>query len=137
MSLEGIRFALAANLGTIIPEVQVSPYVLSEPTPPTIQVVLPGAITYDLAMRRGGDQIFATVQAVVSFTSDIGSQVFLDALLAPSGVSSVKTALEADDTLGGHAEDLHVTGATGPVQATVGSGPVLLAEWAVTIWATT
>lgn len=99
-----LRTALAANLEAI-DGVQVSPYALSDPTPPGIQI-LPADVDYDLAFGRGADLWRFTVQPFVNFSSDVGSQIFLDELLNPTGPRSVKTAIESDRTLGGIADNV-------------------------------
>ena len=140
MSIAAIRQGLATNLATI-PEVQVSAYILSNPTPPTVWVM--GATTdYDRTMgsRRTGnrytDEYTATIQAIVSLNEDIGSQALLDNLLSPSGTYSVKAALEADPTLGGVCDSLWVSNASAPAVSTFLTSPLLLSEWSVTIYCT-
>jgi hypothetical protein len=128
-----IREGLATNLATIS-GFQVSAYVLANPTPPAIQI-MPGDITYDLALRRGLDEITMTVQAFVAFTADIGSQAKLDELLEPTGADSLKTAVEADRTLGGLVGDVHVLDASGYRVAQGTNGPVLMCEWTVQVLA--
>src|SRR4051794_6804851 len=101
-SLTEIREALAANLDTL-PELQVSPYLLSNPTPPSAEVQ-PGVTDYDLAGSRGLDRWRFTVRVFVGMTTDIGAQKRLDRMLASSGTESVKQALESDSTLAGAAD---------------------------------
>lgn len=117
-SLAAIRVGLVTNLNTLkttYRDMQISPYVLSNPTLPTIWVKpTPGAVTeYHQAMETMGNpdgQIMwsITVQAFVGAGSDKTAQILLDELLATSGTSSIKAAIEADKTLGGAAEDLIV-----------------------------
>ena len=140
MSIAAIRQGLATNLATI-PEVQVSAYILSNPTPPTVWVA--GiSIEFDQAMgqRLAGfsytDQYTATIQGFVALNDDVGNQALLDSLLAGSGVYSVKTALEADKTLGGASDTLWVSATTAPALSTFLTMSLLLAEWTVTIIAT-
>lgn len=140
MSIAALRQGLATNLGTI-PEVQVSPYILSNPTPPTIWVA--GiSVDFDQAMGRRvtgasyTDQYTATIQGFVALNDDIGNQAMLDNLLAGSGVYSVKTAIEADKTLGGTCDTLWVSTSTAPSLNTFLTMTLLLAEWSVTIIAT-
>jgi hypothetical protein len=129
-----IREGLAANLAGIA-GVQVSAYMLANPTPPTIHVY-PGQIEYDGAMIRGVDRWTMIVQAFVGLVSDIGAQVKLDTFIAPSGAGSVKAGLEADRTLGGLVQSLRVTECSGErVYVREGAGPVLGAEWQVQILA--
>ncbi|MFJ9573572.1 hypothetical protein [Streptomyces bacillaris] len=87
---------------------------------------VPGAVTaphffcgeytvdYDKAMRRSLDHIELTCRVLVGRADDRASQRTLDALLAGSGPSSLKAAIEAargapgEYALGGLAHDLHV-----------------------------
>lgn len=133
MSVATIRQGLADAL-SVIPEVQVSPWVLSEPTPPTMQI-RSGEVQYDLTMHRGWDQHTMIVQALVPFSSDIGGQMLLDAWMAPAGPTSVKEAVEADVTLGGACDQVHVTDCSGTQLATVGGVAMLLAEWTCMVYA--
>lgn len=135
-----LRQGLATNLAAI-PEVQVSPYILSNPTPPTIWVA--GLETnYDTAYgsRTTGstytDEYVALVQGFVALSEDIGNQMLLDNLLAASGSYSVKAAIEADKTLGGACDDAWVETATRPGLNTFLTMSLVLAEWSVRIIAT-
>lgn len=128
-----IRAGLAANL-CVLEGIQVSAYVLTNPTPPTIHV-FPAQTVYDRAMVRGADELTFTVQALMGDWSDIGAQKNLDLLLAGYGPTSVKEALESDPTLGGAAMDTRVMGASGHQKYAVGAaGPLLGCEWTVDVW---
>ncbi|MET9705369.1 hypothetical protein [Streptomyces griseus] len=71
-------------------------------------------VDYDKAMGRGLDVVELTCRVLVGRADDRASQRTLDSLLAGSGPSSLKTAIEAargapgDYALGGLAHDLHV-----------------------------
>ena|SRR6266542_2531267 len=105
-----IRAGLAANLSAAYgANLEVSPYVLGQTTPPSMQVV-PGEINYDQAMRRGLDILEFFIEIVVGSAMDQGAQVKLDTYLAPTGSSSVKTAIESDPTLGGKVGGVRATG---------------------------
>lgn len=133
-SLTLLRQGLAANLAALT-DVQVSPYMLANPTPPAV-TIYPSDVSYDLSMHRGFDLWTFTVQAFVGDTADIGAQVNLDQFIAPSGARSVKTLLESDKTLGGACSDLQVTSCTGyRIYLREGGPPVLGAEWHVTVYA--
>lgn len=72
-------------------------------------------VDYDKAMNRGMDVVELTCRVLVSRADDRASQRILDSLLAGSGPSSLKTAIEVargapgEYALGGLAHDLHVT----------------------------
>lgn len=128
-----IREGLAANLSSI-QDVQVSAYMLSAPTPPAMHI-FPSEIEYDQAQQRGLDIVTMTVQAFVALGVDIAAQITLDELLAQSGVRSVKTAVEADSTLGGKVQDVHVTAATGYQPfPTKDGGAILACSWTVLVY---
>jgi hypothetical protein len=134
-NLEVIRAALAANLAALATaeELQPSLYMLANPTPPTIDI-FPEDIDYDKAMERGGDENHVAVRACVGLTSDIGAQKKLDRLLASSGASSVKAAIESDTTLGDACDDLRVTRCSGyQVYPRADGTSVLAAQWSVQI----
>lgn len=134
-TLAELREGLARNLSTI-PGVQVSAYVLANPTPPAIEVA-PGPVDYDQAMRRGTDLWLFNLRAIVGLTTDKGAQMRLDRLIAPSGDESVKAAVESDVTLGGVAQSLHVVRCSGyQVYERQGGAPYLGAEWEVHVYAT-
>lgn len=131
-TMADIRVAIADALRAI-PGVQASPYALSNPYPPAVHV-LRGPILYDQAMQGGLHQPTMRVQAFVAETSDQGAQALLDQFLALDGVYSVKAAIEADTSLGGVVQDLHVTTATGEqTYVRDQGGPLLGSEWTVEV----
>jgi hypothetical protein len=133
-TIDQIREGLRAALDTIA-DWQVSAYMLASPTPPAMHI-FPEEIDYDGAMHRGMDTLMFTVEAFAGISSDIGAQKKLDQMLAPSGATSVKAAVEADRTLGGIVSDLHITKATGyRVYELHGAAraPVLGCQWSVEI----
>lgn len=133
MSLLDCVLALASNLSAI-DGVQVSPFPLGAPSPPTIQI-LPGPIQYDLAMGRGLDTDTVTIQAFASTTDIEGATRQMLAFAEATGASSIKAAAEADKTLGGWADDMHVTTFSGVSLAQTRNGvDVLLAEWTAVIY---
>lgn len=128
-----LRAGLAANLSAI-PGCQVSAYMLGSPTFPTLWVV-PDEAEYDKTMGRGHDDEFFVVQALCGTPSDIGAQKTMDKFLS-DGAYSVKDAIESDGTLGGEAQDVHVTRREGYRTLNVeGRGLTLVCEWKVRILA--
>lgn len=128
-----IREAMASAL-LVIPGLQVSAFMLSNPTPPSAHVER-GDVLYDQAMQQGVHVWPFRIKAFVALLSDIGAATLLDTFLSPTGARSVKAAIEADPTLGGVVSDLHVTGATGEqVFVREQGGPVLGSEWSVMVW---
>lgn len=134
-TLTALREGLAANL-VALNGIQVSPYLLANPSPPTIHLY-PADIEYDLTFHRGVDKWMFTVQAFVGFAADRGAQVMLDQFIAASGSQSVKQVIEADQTLGGAASSVQAQTCSGyRIYARDSGGPVLGAEWRVEIYAT-
>lgn len=133
--MSDVREALATNMQPI-PGVQVSAYMLGNPTPPSIEV-MPDEVEYDKTFQRGTDYWFFKVRAFVGKPDAIGAQKRLDRMLASSGAESVKARIESDHTLGGLVDNLLVTKCSGyRVYGAGQSGPgVLGAEWSVRVWA--
>jgi hypothetical protein len=133
------RHALADKLSTI-PELQVTPYMLSDPTPPAAHV-FPTPVVYDTAFQRGDDDWTFTLQVFVSTGSgDQAAQRKLDAFIEPEGPKSVKAKLEEPDTedgrvsLGGVISDLHVTRCEGyRLYAREGRAPLFGSEWTIKV----
>lgn len=142
-TLTDIRAGLAEALTNALGDtVQATGYVLSQPTAPFFDIELAqDAADYDQTVARGLDLWRLIVRGVVSFDLDLQAQKQLDEWVAPSGATSVKAALEADRTLGGRVENLHVTNLSG--YRNVGNNfpsvqPInvyLAAEWTVEVYA--
>lgn len=91
-------------------------------------------MTWDETMGRGLDNADFEVMVIVSRMSERAGQDKLDALLAGSGASSVKTALEAGvppRSLSGAVSTMQVTRAT-PIAVTIGSIEYLAYRFEVT-----
>lgn len=128
-----IRTALKAALDRVYTDWQTTAYWLANPSPPSIDI-MPAGITYDLAMRRGMDDLEYIVRAVVPLTLDLGAQTKLDTLLDATGATSMKTTLEADRTLGGVVSDVHVIAASEyKVYAVVAGSDALGVEFTVQV----
>jgi hypothetical protein len=130
--LAEIREGLRANLSTIT-DCQVSAYMLSTSVSPSLQVIGPDEVTYDLSMHRGLDFMTIVIQGIVGSPTDQGRQVVLDQWLAPTGDKSVKTAVEADHTLGGLVASTRVARVSGYRIYPLQTGLTLGAEWFVEI----
>lgn len=99
-SLADIRDGLADAIRNGVDlDMQVSAYVLADPTPPCAQV-MPDEMEYHQAYGNGLENWGLIVQVIVGLGSDIGAQKQLDQMLASSGSLSVKAAIEADATIG-------------------------------------
>lgn len=75
--------------------------------PPTAFVLLE-SVDYQNAFALGDPRMTLTVTAVVARTSDRAAYERLSEFLAPTGVRSIRAAIEADRTLGGVCQTLLV-----------------------------
>ena len=107
VSVSSMRAGLATNLATIA-GLRTSDYVPDDPKPP-VAVVMPPTIKFDLSFGRGLDEYEYVVTVIVGRQSERAAQRLLDSLCAPTGVGSVKTAIESNRTLAGQCQDLRVT----------------------------
>lgn len=126
--LAQIREGLATALRTI-PDVQISAYLLSKPTPPTFMVGGPDEV--GLLDEFGGAPTWTLpVIAYTGLAQDIGAQKRLDLYLAPDGPTSIRAAIEADPTLGGIVDSVVVSSITGYRSYLMEGNVVYLgAEW--------
>lgn len=106
-SLSSIRSGIATNLGNIS-SLTVFGFVPDSIEPPTAVVGVIDNIEYDTSMSRGADTYTIPVFLYVSRVDAQDAQDTLDAFLASSGSSSVKTQIESDVTLGGVANSARV-----------------------------
>lgn len=135
-SLTDIRAGLAANLA-VLNGVQISPYVTSSPTLPVIWIrpAPDEHAEFHQTMHNGLEWWHLIVEAYVGTPSDIGAQMKLDELVESSGPTSVKAAIEADETLGGVAQTLQVERATGYGEYGRPDGTTALgAKWNVLVY---
>jgi hypothetical protein len=120
-ALTDIREALAAVIADAYGGLrQVSPYFLSSPNPPTIDI-FPDDVTYHGASQNGAETWMLIVRVIVDLNSDKGAQIQLDKMLASSGADSLKEAIEGTEpsqTLGGLVSDVTVmrAGSYGPYE---------------------
>lgn len=134
--IQRIRLALVEQIDAELPDVQCSPYILSDPTPPALHVA-PGEIEYDLAFGRGMDSMMFTLTAFVALPNDIAGQMLLDELMAPAGPTSIKRAVEPDRAhmdLGGLVYSARVVSCGGYRRFNLANiGEVLGADWTVEV----
>lgn len=132
-TLTQIRTGLAANLATI-PGLRTTATVPDDISPP-IAVTFTSTITYDETFGRGLDRYEFSVLVIVGRVDARTSQNTLDAYCAPSGASSIKTAIESNRTLGGIIQDLRVTEMRNYGASNIQSVDYLTAEFVVTVYA--
>jgi hypothetical protein len=135
MQIAAVRAAIAATLEDISDELNVNPYVSSQPVAPGFQILPPG-VAYDFSYQRELDEWTWIVQGFVALTEDISSQVLLDELCDTSSPNSVKGRIEADLTLGNTVNTLRVLDQSpGRMVDRGGGSPMLLVEWRLQIFA--
>ena len=143
-----IRQGIAANLKTIA-DIQVSAYLLENPTGPALQVAGVDSVEYDTGGFSGRDDSWIViVEGAAGKVSDIGAQKRFDRWLTKSGSESVKAAIETDKTLTSRLNDdgsvstgqaaaaitLRVTDFRGYRRVQLANGvEVLLGDWAVQV----
>lgn len=113
-TLAQIREALRSKLATALgAEVDVSAYRRSFPTPRSIQVWGTDGVEYDLANRRGLDLFQITIMAFSGSPEDEAAQTRLDTWIDGAGSTSIKLAIETDQTLGGVVRSARVVRCSG------------------------
>jgi len=91
------------------------------------------SITWDLVMARGADSAEVDLILIAGRMSDRAAQDYLDSFLTASGANSIKTKIEADQTLGGSVSSVRVVSAT-PISLTVAGVEMLAYRYAVALW---
>ena len=82
------------------------------PTNNAFAIVGQLTMNYDFTLNRGFDSASCQIIVVVGRMSEKDGQSRLDGLLASSGSTSIKTAIEADKTLSGAVQTLRVVSAS-------------------------
>lgn len=128
-----LRSGIATNLATIsgLRTATVIPDLVNPP----FALIGFDNIDFDTTFGRGLDTYSFTVTVIVSRADGRNAQNLLDVYCAPTGTSSIKTAIELDRSLGGKANDLRVTGLSNYGDLTIGEQNYLAAEFAVQVYA--
>lgn len=132
-TIASLRTGLATRLGTIS-GLRTAATVPDDPKPP-VAIVMPPSVSYDTSMGRGLDTYEFTVLVMVGRLSERTAQASLDAYANPTGAGSIKTAIEADRTLGGAANTCRVTDMRNVGPMSIGENTYLTAEFVVTVYA--
>ena len=132
MSITDIRNGIATNLATI-PGLRTSAELPDQPNPP-IAVVQLNNVTYDQAFQNGLVLYNFTITVIVGKVAERVAQQRLNAY-ASTGTGGIKTALESDRTLGGHAFDVKLQEMTNIGAITLGEQQYLAAEFAAIVYA--
>lgn len=124
-----IRQALADKAANVY-GLRTVAYQPDAPRPPVAFVML-DRIEYDLNANRGADTFFFVITVIVGRADDRAAQKNLDQYLV--GTDSVKTAIEADRTLGGVVNTCRMTEARNYVSVNVGDTTYLQIELEVEV----
>lgn len=92
--------ALGTKIGAIT-GLRVYSWPNQSPAVPAVIVDYPAEITYDLTFHRGADQAIFPVYILVGSPDEETSKALLSPYVSSGDVKELKTALEADPTLGG------------------------------------
>ncbi len=134
-----IKEALAAAISTLrtdIPDLQVYPYWVAAPTPPTVDIYQGDPFTNGAGFGPGAEMFFTVRARVTTADSDAGQQL-LDQILEPD--TGITAALTADQTLGGVVDTLGipadgVSGLRVYVEDAAVNGRLLGSEWRVQVF---
>lgn len=91
------------------------------------------SIEWDLVFARGADSATVDLILIAGRMSDRAAQDYLDSFLTATGTNSIKTKVEADQTLGGSVSSVRVVSAT-PISLTVAGVEMLAYRFAVALW---
>lgn len=129
-----MRVGLETRLATIS-GLRAYEYIPDNPNPPCAVVQL-GRVEYDMSFRRGVDQYEFRVLLIVGRVAERAAQKIMDGFLDPTGAGSVKTAVEADATLGGLTVDTRVREMRGLGSLVLGDVTYQTAEFIIDVFAT-
>jgi hypothetical protein len=91
------------------------------------------SLNWDLVMARGADSGEIDLILIAGRMSDRAAQDYLDSFLTATGTNSIKTKVEADQSLGGSVSSVRVVTAT-PLSLTVAGVEMLAYRYAVALW---
>jgi hypothetical protein len=132
VSIGEIRTALATNLATIT-GLRVASNIPDNPMPPQAIVMLEN-VDYDNAFQNGLVTYQFRVSVLVARADERTAQDRLNAY-ASTGIGGIKTAVESDKTLGGHAFDVRVSTMTNIGTISLGGDVAMLsADFIVTVY---
>ena len=132
-TVTGIRSGIATVLGTIT-GLRTAATIPDDPKPP-IAVVMAPTITYDTAFGRGMDTYSFPVMVIVGRVSERTAQTTLDSFCAPTGVTSIKGAINFNPTLNGACQSARVIEMNNYGSITIGDVEYLSAEFTVQVYA--
>lgn len=133
-TVSDLRTGLADAMATLL-GVRIYENLPDAPVPPAAIIELQG-VTYDSTFARGADEYRFSVVFLSGRSDDRTAQARVEGWIAGHGTGSVKTAIEADPTLGGICGACRVTEATGLQSLDRPDGTSFLAaEFTITLYA--
>ena len=138
-ALTAIMQALADQIETalesLVDELQVTPLLNIDPTPPSIDIYPADPFQEGIAYGKGNNDLRLAVRARVTTADHEAGQTLLLTLMDPTASTSLGKAIADDRTLGGAVSSLTVEGPTGfGIYADAGgAGSLLGAVWTVRV----
>lgn len=132
MNIASIRAGLRTQLATIA-GLRCYETIPDQFAAPAAIVGMPTQIVFDFTFNRATDRVLYPVRLLVAKATDRSAQERLEQYLDGSGVLSVKTAIEADPTLGGAANITRVLNAAGLGVYDMGGVPYLGCEFQIEV----
>jgi hypothetical protein len=133
MNVGSVMDGLGVRLATIT-GLRVTDFNADSVSVPAAVCSLPDVVTYDSTFARGCDEATFPVHVLVGKVSDRAARDALVLYMNGTGGSSVKTAIEADISLGGAAQTTRVTEVK-PSTMTVGGVEYMAATFSVEVYA--
>lgn len=111
LDLNAVMDAIGARLVGVT-GLRVYDYAADAANPPAAIVSLPETVEYDVVAGRAADRVVIPVTVLVGRVSDRAARDQLAQYVSGTGASSVKSAIEGVDGLGGVAHTVRVTDAS-------------------------
>lgn len=127
----------ATALGTAISTIS-GLRVIAHPTDqinPPVAVIEPNSVDYHKAFANGLSQMTFTITVIVSRAADRLALLNVDPYIATEGASSIRQAVEDDQTLGGVVQAVKMTGATSFVTISIAEASYFAAQLEVIVYA--
>jgi hypothetical protein len=126
---------LSGTANPLIPQLQIEPRMVWNPTPPAIDMYPAAPFQEQIGMGRGNNELFITVRARVNTPDHEGAQDLLLAMMDPSAATSVAKAITSDTTLSGTVDYVLAEPPTdfGAYTDPGGSGALLGCTWRVRV----
>jgi hypothetical protein len=125
-------------IGDEIPNLQIAPVMVFNPSPPTLDIYPADPFQEDAAFGRRSRMILWTVRARAGTSDNEAGQLDLLRLMEPYGPTSVQEAIFKDSTLDGTVENVDLEARSGHKVYSRPDGILMLgAEWVLKVFNTT